>query len=211
MDMGLPLDYLGTLAALCSYGYADMHTHIPVKRWGIVPPASEPKPDRAGRSLPQWAIDLKLRRVALGKSQEKVALDSGILNQTTVSELEGARYEIGNLTAARLAGLARGLNWTVAELEHHLSLDFGLGESRPLTHAERRGWVLPDEDEEPEIPEALLLAAQKYGHGENAPLAERRWLLELADLDFREEPETPEDWLAIYSRLSKLIDPKAIN
>ncbi|GGO22016.1 helix-turn-helix domain-containing protein [Deinococcus humi] len=77
----------------------------------------------------------------------------------------------------------------------------------PLTDAERRGWTLPPEVE-PEIPDMLLEAAQLYGHGKNAPLAERRWLLELSDLDFREEPESPEDWLAIYVRLSKLIDPK---
>lgn len=75
------------------------------------------------------------------------------------------------------------------------------------TDAERRGWTLPPE-EEPEIPEALSEAAEMYGHGKNAPLAERRWLVELAGLDFREEPETPEDWLAVYVRLSKLIDPK---
>ena len=175
-----------------------------------MPPARTPKKDSPTRVLPDWAVQLKLRRVALGKSQEKVALDSGILNQTTVSELEGARYEIANLTAARLAGLARGLDWTVGELERELALDFGLSEAPPKTHAERRGWVLPEE-EEPDIPEALQIAAEKYGHGDNAPLAERRWLLELAELDFREEPETPEDWLAIYSRLSKLINPKGNN
>ncbi|SMB89110.1 hypothetical protein [Deinococcus hopiensis] len=79
---------------------------------------------------------------------------------------------------------------------------------RPLTDAERRGWVLPEEEPEIEIPDALREAAEMYGHGKNAPLAEKRWLLELADLDFREEPETPEDWLALYVRLSKLIDPK---
>lgn len=76
-----------------------------------------------------------------------------------------------------------------------------------LTDAERRGWKLPPE-EEPEIPAALREAAEMYGHGKNAPLAENRWLRELATLDFREEPETPEDWLAVYVRLSKLIDPK---
>lgn len=80
--------------------------------------------------------------------------------------------------------------------------------TRPLSHAERRGWVIPDEDPEPEIPGALQEAADMYGHGPNAPLAETRWLRELANLDFREEPETPEDWLAVYARLSKIIDPK---
>lgn len=77
-------------------------------------------------ALPQWARALRLRRLELGKSQEAVALDSGILNQTTVSELENDKYEIGNLTAARLGGLARGLNWSLAELEKATGVDFGL-------------------------------------------------------------------------------------
>lgn len=82
------------------------------------------------------------------------------------------------------------------------------GPARQLSHAQRRGWVIPDENPEPEIPGALQEAADMYGHGPNAPLAETRWLRELANLDFREEPETPEDWLAVYARLSKIIDPK---
>lgn len=166
-------------------------------------PTYEPTP--ASRAL-------KLRRTELGKSQADVAFDSEVLTQTTVSELERAKYGPEDLTASRLAALARGLNWTVAELEQATGLNLNLSPappaSRPLTDAERRGWTLPDEDQGPEIPEALRVAAEKYGHGENAPLAERRWLEELADLDFREEPETPEDWLALYSRLSKMIDPK---
>lgn len=114
----------------------------------------------------------------------------------------------------RLDALARALAWDNRD-EMLRDLDvFGSATLRPsptphqpLTDAERRGWQLPPE-EEPEIPATLLEAAEMYGHGKNAPLAERRWLLELAGLDFREEPETPEDWLAIYARLSKLIDPK---
>lgn len=111
----------------------------------------------------------------------------------------------------RVTEFAKKLGWSDRdEMIAELDLFDNGPEETPKTHAERRGWELPEE-EEPEIPETLLLAAQKYGHGENAPLSEKRWLLELADLDFREEPETPEDWLAIYSRLSKLINPKIQN
>lgn len=69
---------------------------------------------------------LKLRRVELGKSQADVAFDSDVLTQTTVSELERGKYSPADLTATRLAALAKGLNWSVAELERATGLDLGL-------------------------------------------------------------------------------------
>lgn len=72
------------------------------------------------------SIALKLRRVELGKSQADVAFDSEVLTQTTVSELERGKYGPADLTAARLAALARGLNWTVAELERATGLQLNL-------------------------------------------------------------------------------------
>ena len=78
-------------------------------------------------TLPAWARALRVRRAVLGISQEEVAARSEVLNQTTVSELENGKYEIGNLTASRLAALARGLQWTLAELEREVGVDFGLG------------------------------------------------------------------------------------
>ncbi|MBI0447207.1 XRE family transcriptional regulator [Deinococcus sp. DB0503] len=108
-----------------------------------------------------------MRRAELGKSQEAVALDSGILNQTTVSELEGGRYDIANLTAARLAGLARGLNWTLAEMEAALGVDFGLsGYASPTASSPRRGPPVRPPVEATEapidIPPGLLEAGEKY-------------------------------------------------
>ena len=130
-----------------------------------------------------------------------------------MSYWENGKVDLRNVHPRRLAAYASVLRITLQELAdlsgykpEELFPD-GYPASADPTHAERRGWVLPEE-EEPEIPEALLIAAQKYGHGEHAGLSERGWLLELADLDFREEPETPEDWLAIYSRLSRVIRPK---
>lgn len=75
---------------------------------------------------------LKLRRAELGKSQADVAFDSEVLTQTTVSELERGKYGPEDLTAARLAALAKGLNWTVAELEEATGLELNLSSSEAI-------------------------------------------------------------------------------
>lgn len=103
---------------------------------------------------------IRVRRAELGKSQEQVALDSGVLNQTTVSELEGGRYDLANLTAARLAGLARGLDWSLAEMERKLEVDFGLGSYEEMTLA--HPLPPPSQDFTVEVPAELLEAAEIY-------------------------------------------------
>lgn len=127
-----------------------------------MPPIRPPE-----KTLPKWAIALKLRRVSIGKSQDKVALDSGVLNQTTVSELEGARYEIGNLTAGRLAGLARGLDWTLTELERELGVDFGLSNYTPPSPLDIKQ---PGFHPEPMYPSRLVAHYGTVGAGLN-PMA----------------------------------------
>lgn len=165
------------------------------------PPPRTPKPE--------WAKAFKTRREKVVGSQEELAIQADV-SQSLISQIErGVQHPTG-VSVERFARLLTALQWTTEQFSEATGIEISVPGPRPLTHAERRGWVLPEE-EEPDIPEALQIAAQKYGHGDNAPLAERRWLLELADLDFREEPETPEDWLAIYSRLSKLINPKGNN
>gem|GEM_PF-5208391 len=137
---------------------------------------------------------LRLRRVALGKSQEAVALDSGILNQTTVSELEGGRYELANLTAARLAGLAKGLNWTLAELEAATGIDLGLA-----SYEEKRTTI------QRRTPLELSPALEKMivDRRSIAPeLDEYRWRSYLSRMRFRgPKPENPDQWWDIYRDL----------
>lgn len=157
----------------------------------------------ASKSVAELAELLKAYIARSKKTQRQIAEEAGVPNPSYLSHMANGRVNWVESDYFRPIATALGLKThEIAELKPDLIVT-----ERPLTDAERRGWVLPEE-EEPEIPEALQIAAEKYGHGENAGLAEREWLLELADLDFREEPETPEDWLAIYSRLSKLIKPK---
>lgn len=160
-----------------------------------------PPPDKA--ALPAWARALRMRRVELGKSQERVALDSGILNQTTISELEGAKYEVGNLTTARTAGLARGLGWTLAEMEEALGLNFGLaGMDTPTTHPASSPST-PPTTQPVELPDELLEAVSLYGK-RFPDLKEPKWQQFLASFRARGmEGETPEDWLDLYRNMAR--------
>jgi transcriptional regulator with XRE-family HTH domain len=160
-----------------------------------------PKPrTRPKAPAPAWATALRVRRAALGKSQEQVALDSGILNQTTVSELEGGRYEVGNLTVARLSGLARGLNWTMAELEAALGLDFTLSSldaAQPVS--------APPAPRPAPLPDGLRAAIDLYSKNQRfADLREPRWQQYLAGFNWREgQPADPEAWLDLYRDLTR--------
>lgn len=155
-----------------------------------------PRP-RTKKDVPAWAVALRVRRAALGKSQEQVALDSGILNQTTVSELEGGRYEVGNLAITRLAGLARGLNWSLAELEEHLELDFNLGSLETTS----RSTPTTQPKTKPQLPQALQEAIELHGK-RYSDLRDPTWQNYLAGFRWREgEPEEPEAWLDLYRDL----------
>lgn len=157
-----------------------------------------PRP-RTKKDVPAWAVALRVRRAALGKSQEQVALDSGILNQTTVSELEGGRYEVGNLAITRLAGLARGLNWSLAELEEHLELDFNLGSLEATSRSTAS--ALPQTALQ--LPQALQDAITLYGK-RFSDLNDPVWQQYLAGFRWRDgEPEDPEAWLDLYRDLTR--------
>lgn len=158
-----------------------------------------PPRTRAKKDVPPWAAALRVRRAALGKSQEQVALDSGILNQTTVSELEGGRYEVGNLAITRLAGLARGLNWSLAELEEHLGLDFNLNSLETTSRAANA----PARHTKPQLPHGLQEAVELYSR-RYPDLLDPTWQNYLAGFRWREgEPEEPEAWLDLYRDLTR--------
>lgn len=165
------------------------------------------------RKIQEWLIDLRDRQQMRQDEVDKKSRDLGArISQSYLSQLERGIKPLASLGGERMDVLRRIYavspeEW-VARTGISIATPTTAPTPQPPSHAERRGWVIPDEDPEPEIPEALQEAADRYGHGPNAPLSEPRWLRELADLDFREEPETPEDWLAVYARLSKIINPK---
>lgn len=166
----------------------------------------------------QASTALKVRRVQLGKSQADVAFDSQVLTQTTVSELERGKYGPEDLTAARLAALARGLNWSVAELEEATGLDLGLtpksdrGAPKPSDAftAKARGYRVP-KPPRPALPDSLVDAGRLYGDKPGFEgLRERRWQYYMADLPHRRRPQTPEEWLALYVDLRDRYDPPEV-
>jgi transcriptional regulator with XRE-family HTH domain len=84
---------------------------------------------------PPWAERLMYRRLITlrRKSQGQVALDSDILTQRTISEIETGKYGPEQLTAERLAGLARGYEYRdIFEMQDDIGLDFKLGQPPPL-------------------------------------------------------------------------------
>ena len=149
---------------------------------------------------------LKAARKKRQLTQEQLIERVGIPNQSYLSALENGRYNVAN--SEYLPALVRELGLGIEDVRAINPAAVITVEANPVpTDAERRGYKLPPEPEV-EIPELLREAARLYGKGQHAPLREERWLRELASLDFREEPETPEDWLAVYVRLSKLIKPR---
>lgn len=172
--------------------------------------AAYPTMARTRSSTPQFeptqaSKALKLRRVELGKSQADVAFDSEALTQTTVSELERGKYGPEDLTAARLAALAKGLNWTVSELEHETGLDLGLtttvyqgkpeilpvtydSSGQPYAVAPRRPRRIPPELEQM-IDEKSALAPE---------LADERWQQYLAGQRFSTGSASAERWWNLY-------------
>ncbi len=76
--------------------------------------------------LPKWATVLRLRRVELRLSQEEVAERTGhLIAQRTISHLETGRTHLTAFSYARVAALARALEWTLAEMQEGTGLDLG--------------------------------------------------------------------------------------
>lgn len=178
--------------------------------WVVPPLKSNPEVDpRAvehGRLIKDRRLDLGLNRPAFVAQMEKHGQD---ITPDYLNKLERGTAPLSRASLEVREAIRVVLGYTSEQWQEMTGLYVPAQPGRRIPDAERKGWIIPDETEpEPEIPDALDEAAKLYGHGLNAPLAERRWLLELASLDFREEPETPEDWLAIYVRLAKLINPK---
>lgn len=163
----------------------------PMARTRSKPPTYEPTP--ASRAL-------KLRRTELGKSQADVAFDSELLTQTTVSELERGKYGPEDLTAARLAALAKGLDWTVLELERATGVNLGLtGVDMMIVTPERITFV--EVKHAKALPHGLQEAVEMYGK-RYSDLQDPTWQNYLAGFRWREgEPQEPEAWLDLYRDL----------
>lgn len=70
---------------------------------------------------------LKLRRVALGLSQDDVAAKSGdAFSQRLVSDLEVGKTFIGDISITRASALARALGWSLPEMQRATGVDLGV-------------------------------------------------------------------------------------
>ncbi|GEM46617.1 helix-turn-helix transcriptional regulator [Deinococcus cellulosilyticus] len=86
-----------------------------------------PPRTRTPRDIPRWADALRMRRSALGLSQDEVAQRSQDgLAQRTVSALENGTIDLRDLSVGRLLALARALGWTLYDLQQATRLDLGI-------------------------------------------------------------------------------------
>src|SRR3712207_4910190 len=90
---------------------------------------TKPRGRSTSRTIPDWAMAIKLRRIRLGLSQEDVAAHSGdAFTQRTVSALEVGQQQLTDMSYTRVIALARALNWTLAEMQRETGVDLGIAE-----------------------------------------------------------------------------------
>ncbi|GHG34573.1 hypothetical protein GCM10017784_30540 [Deinococcus indicus] len=143
-----------------------------------------------------------MRRTELGKSQADVAFDSGELTQTTVSELERGKYGPEHLTAFRLAALARGLNWTIPELEKVTGLELGIYTETLDVATDDDGRTIavfrnPPPPRLRPIPSELAEMIEEKSHLAEE-LQTERWQQYLAGQRFSTGRATPERWWNLF-------------
>lgn len=86
-----------------------------------------PPRTRIPRDIPRWADALRMRRSALGLSQDEVAQRSQeSLAQRTVSALENGTIDLRDLSVGRLLALAKALGWTLYDLQQATRIDLGI-------------------------------------------------------------------------------------
>jgi SOS-response transcriptional repressor LexA len=166
---------------------------------------------------PAWAERLAYRRLIVlnRKPQEEIALDSGILTQRTVSEIETGKYAPNQLTSERLAGLARGYGYRdIFEMQDDLGLDFKLGQPPPLifeptAHNYPEFVVLPIEPLEAAA--GLPTHPSEHGNSEKYIMPKADYNNNLRIFTARGDSMAREGGLGIHSGDSLVVDTAELN
>lgn len=79
------------------------------------------------KHVPRWAKALKMRRIDLELSQERITdVTEGLISQSTMSALEVGKQELTDLSYLRVVSLAEALNWTLAEMQAATGVNLGI-------------------------------------------------------------------------------------
>jgi len=161
--------------------------------------------------LKEYRLDKKIRQEDVERFTASLGARSKI-SQSHLSKIERGNAPLIGLGAERINALRMALGLSAEDWVENTGIQVVTTapqeEERPLTDAERRGWKIPKVEKPLEVPDSLQEAIDLYAHGDNAPMAEPRWVRAFLSIDFREEPELPEDWLRLYARLKTLINPR---
>jgi len=100
------------------------------------------------------------RRAELDLSQEEVSGVAG-LSQSTYSDIENGKKPLIQRPYTEVLGIARGLQWTLIELQQETGLDLGQvarEDTRPPTHPSFKKFIAKMSDEYPELEDPAVQA-----------------------------------------------------
>jgi len=138
----------------------------------------------------------KLR--AKGWQVQQLAERTTVSDPDYLSNMLSGRVNVAK--SRHLKSIARELGLTPSEIEHlnpNLVINLtAMDDAHPARETETL-------EVAPALQEAVELFSPRFPE-----IGEERWLRFLMDTDFREEPETPEDWLSVFLALRKHINPQ---
>lgn len=132
------------------------------------------------------------------KTQRQIAEQSGIPSPSYLSHMVNGR--INWVESEYFRPLSRVLDLTVEEIQE-------LNPDIVVNHQTLRHTAIADTRPPVELSETLRAFIDKYAQTFKE-LLEPRWQRWLANTDFRDEPETPEDWLAVFMYFKEKVNPR---
>lgn len=151
-------------------------------------------------------IGLELRRIRKSKfgdrgSLAKVAKDADV-SIALIGAIERGDHSLGKVSQERITRLAQAYGMTNEQFADLTGISIvsptRTGTASLTIRADTRDY---------EVSDSLQEAVDQFG-GRFPKLKEERWQRWLATTEFRDEPETPEDWLAVFLDFEKKINPR---
>lgn len=90
-----------------------------------------PRASKTSNVKPTWAVAIEVRRTGLQLSQE-IAAERADMSQSYYSEVERGDKPLLSLTLAKLLGLARALDWSLADMQAATGVDLGVPVAEPI-------------------------------------------------------------------------------
>jgi transcriptional regulator with XRE-family HTH domain len=156
---------------------------------------------------------IRKRRLERGMTQDQLVERTGLSSQSYLSALEKGRYHIGK--SDHFPAVARELSLSEEDIRlinpaavfaspAEVTIAKLMGAEKFIAGASKRISETPPKIE---LSATLQAFIDKYATTFKE-LLEPRWQRWLANTDFRDEPETPEDWLAVFMYFREKVNPR---